>query len=196
MTVTKPLTRIKKPMKNRNRFVGYVILLSIAMLAGLVATDVLLWATVGPGQAVVNRGKPSVLGLPQTLIPASSEPSFRYSVQGKVDPFKPFISPESVLKTTFGKRLPKSISSLQLYPIEQYRLVGIAGSNKGYTAIVKDIVGKFYPLTVGTIIGVEKGRVVQIQINKVLVEEKISRDKQTKFRTTYMTFQSEEEGKP
>jgi Tfp pilus assembly protein PilP len=182
-------------MKERNQFTVSAIFVSIVMLAVLVTMEMLSWAAVTPVQP--SKGKPSVLGLPQPIMPVSPEPAFVYSIGSKIDPFKPFIRLEPLPKAALSKKeLPASISALQLYPIEQYKLIGIAGSTKGYTAIIKDILGKFYPLTVGTIIGVEKGRVIQIQINKILVEERISQGKQMKSRIKYMTFQSEEEGKP
>jgi Tfp pilus assembly protein PilP len=144
------------------------------------------------------QGRPSILGLSQSLMAASATPPFSYSVQGKVDPFVPFVSlGPSGGKQPKNKELLKTISSLQLYPIEQYTLVGIAESKRGSTAIVQDFLGKFYPLTVGTIIGVQKGRVIQITVNRVLVEEKVKRGNETASKITYMTFRSEEEeGKP
>jgi type IV pilus assembly protein PilP len=150
------------------------------------------------GVPALQHGKQSIFGLPQSLMAASATPTFNYSVQGKVDPFVPFVNLGlAETKQPKKKELLRTISPLQLYPIEQYTLVGIAESKRSSTAIVKDFLGKFYPLSVGTIIGMEKGRVIQITANKVLVEEKVKRGKETTSKITYMTFHSEEEeGKP
>ncbi|MBM4270846.1 MAG: pilus assembly protein PilP [Deltaproteobacteria bacterium] len=99
-------------------------------------------------------------------------PEYRYNPTGKPDPFKPFIEEEITEKQKLEKRkeaLP--ISPLQRAGVEQFRLVGIAGTESSRKAIVQDVNNKFYPIFVGTIIGRNNGKVVEILADRVIVEE-------------------------
>ncbi len=127
---------------------------------------------VGAGGA--GAKKPPVVG------PAAS-PVFIYRAAGKSDPFRPFIETDPILKKKREEALKKkpsmkiqSISPLQQAEIEHFRLVGIVGDEMSCMAIVEDgVAKKFYPLYVGTYIGLKGGRVASILPDRVIVEERV-----------------------
>ncbi len=118
----------------------------------------------------------------------------------KPDPFRPFIELDqekalALKKKTENKALP--VSPLQRAEIDQFRLLGIAGDERSRTAIVDDGKGKFYPLIVGTAIGMNQGRVAQILADRVIVEELTKERGKKKVKRIIMKLRrDEEERKP
>jgi|GEM_PF-658354 len=101
---------------------------------------------------------------------------FTYDPKGKPDPFKPFVDAELALRKLKEAQLKKQQQKLPLSPlqrvgIEQFRLVGIGGNEKGRTAVVQDMTGKYYTLSIGTPIGMNKGKVAIINGDRVVIEE-------------------------
>ena len=132
-----------------------------------------------------------------------------YLPTGKTDPFKPFIETDLVLKKKMEEELMKKaaaakgrpISPLQQVEIEQLHLVGIAGGDQGRTAIVEDgVAKKHYPLSVGTYIGMNGGRIVSIQPDRVIIEERLPGQaknvKKAKVKRITVMLHKEDEGKP
>jgi len=131
-----------------------------------------------------------------------------YRPAGKPDPFYPFIETdlaiqkkreEDLKKKTAMKSAVKarSIPPLQQSEIGQFRLVGIAGDETRRTAVVEDgTVKKFYPLSVGTVIGPNEGRVAEILPDRVIVEERIEdpnpKAKKAQMKRTTMMLRKEE----
>ncbi len=158
----------------------------------------------GPGEKAAPAA-PSV----SAAAPAPPSP-YSYQPAGKADPFVPFIELELALKkkqdeelktkTTVKKRsLP--VSPLQQAEIGQFRLVGIAGDEQRRTAMVEEgVAKKYYPLYVGTHIGLNGGRVVSILPDRVIVEERIQDEtkkvKKAEIRRIPLMLHKEEEGKP
>jgi type IV pilus assembly protein PilP len=60
---------------------------------------------------------------------------------------------------------------LQRAEADQYRVVGIAGDKDHRVAVAEDDKKKFYPLVIGTRIGLRDGKVVEIMADRVIVEE-------------------------
>ena len=118
----------------------------------------------------------------------------------KPDPFRPFIELDqakalALKKKAESKALP--VSPLQRAEIDQFRLIGIAGDERSRTAMVDDGKGKFYPLIVGTGIGMNEGRVAQILVDRVVVEEVTKERGKKKVKRIIMKLRrDEEEGKP
>ncbi len=124
-----------------------------------------------------------------------SSASYSYNPTGKPDPFKPFIE----ITTTGGveERLTP-LPPLQRYGIEEFSLVGVAWSNRKRIAMVENSAGKTYFLYKGARIGVNKGRVVKILSDRVIVEESL-RDpsgKTDKQRVVLQLRTDENGGKP
>ncbi len=110
---------------------------------------------------------------PASISPVSQTPDnvYSYNPLGKPDPFKPFINIDlTSLKTTKEKKT-ESIFPLERVEIESFRLVGIAGDNMRRVAIVEDVAKKFYPLFIGTRIGLHNGKVSEILADRVAVDE-------------------------
>ena len=64
-----------------------------------------------------------------------------------------------------------SIYPLQRLALHQFKLVGIAGNSSSRTAMVQDPAGKFYPLFIGTQMGLNGAKVVEIRESSVILEE-------------------------
>jgi len=165
----------------RRRFIlvvmgGILVLLlaGVTSAPGLRAADL---KTLPPAAPAGGSGGPSAKPIPAAALPPT--PTYEYNAAGKPDPFKPFMETEPILKKkeenlikkTVGKGGP--LSPLQQVDIEQLRLVGITGDQNRYVAIVEDgVAKKYYPLFVGTHIGLNGGRVAAILPDRVIVEEK------------------------
>jgi type IV pilus assembly protein PilP len=97
-----------------------------------------------------------------------------YNAKGKVDPFEALLRDESAsavagAKLKAKKRDPQS--PLEKIDLGQLKLVGIIAAPSGNRALVEESTGKGYILREGTYVGLNSGKVVNIAIDKVLVEE-------------------------
>lgn len=148
------------------------------------------------GSADVSHGwaAPSVAGIdkkgkpatpPAVVKPVVAPAMYHYNSKGKADPFKPFMEtdPEVIKRKSAElakkkvKALSKVINPLQKEDIGKFLLVGITGDAKRRTAIVEDKTAKrHYPLSLGTFIGQNGGRVTAILPDKVIVEERVNSD--------------------
>lgn len=112
-------------------------------------------------------------------VPASSPAlnqagPYSYNPAGKPDPFRPFIvieKPKPKVATDSKREEPQSIFPLQRADTTNYKVVGIVGSEDHRMAIAEDAKKKFYPLLIGTRIGLRSGKVVEILSDRVIVEE-------------------------
>jgi Tfp pilus assembly protein PilP len=162
--------------------------------------------TLPPSVPAGGSGALPAKPVASAALPAAQ--AYGYNVAGKADPFKPFMETDPALKTKKTEDLKKKtavqsgpISPLQRLDIAQFRLVGIAGDQKRCVAVVEDGVAKrYYPLFVGTFIGLNGGRVAAILPDRVIVEEKAGeqakKGKITKIRRVTVMLHKEEEGKP
>ena len=188
-------------MKRRHSIAGIVGGVLIFLLAGGMG-PVASWAA--ETKASPSAPSAAVAGGPGTQpVPAAvpEATGYIYLPAGKPDPFKPFMETDLALKTkkeedlrkkTVGKGVP--ISPLQRADIGQFRLVGIAGDANRRMAIVTDgTTKKFYPLFVGTYIGLNGGRVAAILPDRVIVEEKAEKKaKKAKIRRMTVMLRKEE----
>lgn len=166
------------------------------------------WAAEKPGDSRPAAAVASGAG--QKVAPAAAPPAasrdYRYSAAGKSDPFQPFMETDpEVIKKREAVTLKKkaalksaSVSMLQQADVDHFRLVGIIGNDAQRTAVVVDgTTKKFYPLSVGTFIGLNSGQVTAIGSDRVIVTEPAEtkgRKRQTKRIT--MRLYKEEEGRP
>jgi type IV pilus assembly protein PilP len=101
-----------------------------------------------------------------------SENTYNYNPLGKTDPFRPFVEEDPAFQKKIAeKKEVISIFPLQRLDVDKFRIVGIAGDQSRRIAIAEDAVKKYYPLFVGTHIGLHKGRVMEILPDRVIVEE-------------------------
>ena len=97
-----------------------------------------------------------------------------YNPLGKVDPFEPLFKerPEiTQVKRKLKKRTPRT--PLEKIAISQLKLVGIVLAPSGNKALVQEASGKGYIIKKGTYIGLNSGKVVDIQKNNVIIKEEV-----------------------
>lgn len=120
------------------------------------------------------------------------EAAYRYDPAGRRDPFFSLILMER-LQEAKAEQLPP----LQRYPVEQFRVQGIAWERTGHVAMLHAPDGRGYMVRQGNIVGRNKGVVKQITPKTVVVEERLKSlrgELQTKV-TTLELRKKEEAGK-
>ena len=101
---------------------------------------------------------------------------YSYNPEGKIDPFEPlFRAKPKVEETQKKKKRPKRVprTPLEMVDISQLKLSAIIMAPSGNRALVEEASGKGYVIRVGTPIGIHWGEVVDIQIDRVIVEEEV-----------------------
>ncbi len=98
---------------------------------------------------------------------AKPAPEQLYNPKGKRDPFEPFLKTERKGSEANLAAVPP----LQRYDINELRFVGVIWTAKGARALVEDIEGKGYSVTVGTKIGRSGGVVTRITDGQLFVGE-------------------------
>jgi type IV pilus assembly protein PilP len=97
----------------------------------------------------------------------------RYKAQGRIDPFEPLFKKKrgeaKVWRPKRGQRLPRT--PLERIDLGQLKLVAIVEARSGNKAMVEETSGKGYVIEKGTFIGTNAGKVVSIDMTKVLVKE-------------------------
>jgi type IV pilus assembly protein PilP len=157
-------------------------------IAGSVVAFLLLWVGSGYAAAAAPPGDAKE-------VPAAS---YHYNPVGKADPFRPFVEKEPVVKKKAEKINASSIFPLQKAGLDQFNLVGIIGDAERRLAIVEatDNKGKFYPLALGTIIGLNNGKVVEIKSDMIVIEELTKGSSRQKVNRIKIKLRKEEEGTP
>jgi type IV pilus assembly protein PilP len=95
------------------------------------------------------------------------QPSYFYTPIGKRDPFRPYFV--DVRKEPIDPN--RARTELEMFDLEQLRLVAILTGMETPMAMVEDPENKGYPITIGTPIGKNGGRVARITKDDVVVEE-------------------------
>jgi type IV pilus assembly protein PilP len=107
--------------------------------------------------------------------PAGKETPEPYNPQGKIDPFEPLYKDEPEIPAAsqhkHKKRVPRT--PLERIDLGQLKLVGIIVAPSGNRALVQEASGKGYIIKEGTYIGLNSGRVAEIQPDRVIIEEEI-----------------------
>ncbi len=125
--------------------------------------------------------------------------SYSFNPAGKPDPFRPFVEKDPVLKKKAETAAALSIFPLQKVDLDQFNLIGIAGEGERRLAVVetKDSKGsRFYALTLGTVIGLHKGKVVEIKNDLIVVEEATALRSGKKPNRIIKKLRKDEEGIP
>jgi type IV pilus assembly protein PilP len=103
-------------------------------------------------------------------------PAF-YNPENKIDPFMPLFKEgpkediEISQKVEREKRLPRT--PLERIDLSQLKLVGIIQSPSGNKGLVEEATGKGYIISMGTYMGTNGGRVVEISKDRVIIEEEV-----------------------
>lgn len=130
----------------------------------------------------------------EDILVSSEKPTL--DSKGRKDPFKSFIDTAAEVKKEKPKGGGLPLSPLQRQNLSVFNLVGITGNDQdGWRAIMEDGEKKFYPIVEGTLIGIEQGRVVSIESDRVIVAVK-SADQKGKTNHITMMLHKDIEGTP
>ena len=96
-----------------------------------------------------------------------------YNAKGRFDPFQPLFKDdqeeEPAPKKARKRRTPRT--PLERVALSQLKLSAIMRTAKGNSAIVEDTTGKGYIIRKGTYIGLNSGQVIEINKDRVMIEE-------------------------
>ena len=173
------------------------------LLAGSLAFVFLLAVSVtaAPAAAPPAEVKPAAQQVAKPEAAPPEMPEYRYDQKGKIDPFKPFVRLELPTATKKGpekKKLSGNLTPLQRVALDKVRVTGIAGTSSKRVAMVEDGGGKGYIVYLGTLIGPDGGKVIQILPDRVVVEERHqeSKGKEKSHRVALKLHKEEGEGRP
>lgn len=198
------MERTRKQLRNGKLLAGS---LALVFLLAVSATAAPAAAPTAAAPAALNTAVATAIpaAAPATVTPAEAAvemPEYRYDPKGKIDPFKPFVRieiPTAVKKGPEKKKYTGNLTPLQRVPLDKVRVTGIAGSAAKRVALVEDGLGKAYMVYLGTLMGENGGRVIQIFPDRVIVEEKIgegSKGKEKSHRVALKLHKEEGEGRP
>jgi Tfp pilus assembly protein PilP len=129
-----------------------------------------------------------------SALAATNATGFKYRMEGRMDPFAPFISD----KTEEGQNPndivegEEQLTGMQLFEPGQLTLVALVATSDQKFAMVQDVTGKGYVVKEGTKIG-RRGIVQSILPNKVIIEEIATTRAGTKLTSeTVMVLRKEE----
>ncbi len=94
-----------------------------------------------------------------------ADKEYRYVPEGKTDPFESFIT------VKLNADAEGAASPLERFALSQLIVTGIIWQTDNARALVEDPAGKGYIVGVGAAIGKNKGRIIGIDDNRVLVKE-------------------------
>jgi type IV pilus assembly protein PilP len=118
--------------------------------------------------------QPKAVQTAAAAVPAVQKPESVYSYRpsGKPDPFRPLVDTKIAAASKVKAAKQQSIFPLQKAGAENFTVVGIMGDENRRMAVVEDAAKKFYPLFIGTSMGLNNGKVTDIQADRVIVEER------------------------
>ena len=130
------------------------------------AVAVAVAAACGGGEkADPNAAKPAPQKVAKAEAAAPTAAAYHYDPTDKVDPFKSYIKRQITLDST------AEASPLERFDLSQLVVMGIIWGVDEPRALVRDPTGKGYIVRAGTPIGKNKGRILRIEDNKVVVKE-------------------------
>ena len=138
--------------------------LLIACLAGCVLVACSSEPAPAPKAQSKAGGKPAFAPSPEAALVEEEPEEYRYDSTGKPDPFRSFVRLEDELDE--GITTP-----LERFDLSQLEVTAIIWNSDRARALIRDPAGKGYIVSTGAPIGKNKGRVVSIQDNVVLVKE-------------------------
>lgn len=194
------MERTRKQLRKSKLLAGS---LALVFLLAVSATAVPAAAPPAAPATAVASAIPAAA--PATVKPeeaAVEMPEYRYDSKGKTDPFKPFVRlelPTAAKKGPEKKKYTGNLTPLQRVSLDKVRVTGIAGSQAKRVAMVEDGAGKGYIVYLGTLIGENGGRVIQILPDRVIVEEKVGeggKGKEKSHRVALKLHKEEGEGRP
>ena len=104
---------------------------------------------------------------------------FKYRPQGKVDPFLPLIakkkktipSKSDTVQKAIRKKRTRILTLLEKFDLSQLKLTAVLRTSKNAVAIVEETSGRGFVVKTGTRIGLNSGRVVDILMDRIIIQE-------------------------
>jgi type IV pilus assembly protein PilP len=137
----------------------------ILRCAGVVALSLALAAGCGKDKVDPAAAKTAAPNVAKTAPAAPVAVAYHYDPTDKIDPFKSYIRRQVTLESD------ATSSPLERFDLSQLIVMGIIWGVDEPRALVKDPTGKGYIVKAGTPIGKNKGRILRIEDNKVVVKE-------------------------
>lgn len=99
----------------------------------------------------------------------------RYDPAGKIDPFEPLFkeTPSVIASTETKYKRRRPLTPLEKIDVSQLKLMGVIRAESGNRALLVDATGKGYIVTTGTYVGINGGRVVEIEKQSAFIEEEV-----------------------
>ena len=123
-----------------------------------------------------------------------SEDDFSYQLEGRPDPFLPFITEKTTTNEIADEiiEVEEELTGMRRFEPGQLKLVAVMFADSGKLAMVEDVTGKGYVLREGTEIG-KRGVVEEIRRHEVIIKE-TSRTRSGKEIVNYITMRLQKEG--
>lgn len=132
---------------------------------------------------------------PEKIAVITKGSSFTYQLEGRPDPFLPFLSEKAQANPDEILQPHEKLTGMQLFEPGQLTLVGLVRTPDRKLAMVQDVTGKGYIIKVGTKIG-RRGVVTAIIPNKVVITEtSMTRSGRKLTDTIVMVLRKEEKKK-
>ncbi len=123
-----------------------------------------------------------------------SEDDFTYELEGRPDPFLPFITEKTTTNEITDEiiEVEEELTGMRRFEPGQLKLVAVMYSGTGRLAMVEDVTGKGYVLHEGTEIG-KRGVVEEIRARELIIKE-TSRTRSGKEIVNFITMRLQKEG--
>lgn len=122
-------------------------------------------AACGKDKPETAAAKPQVAKVAKVAPEAPVAVAYHYDPTDKADPFKSYIRRQVTLESE------ETTSPLERFDLSQLTVMGIIWGVDEPRALVRDPTGKGYIVRAGTPIGKNKGRILRIEDNKLVVKE-------------------------
>ena len=149
-------------------------ILRIPCLRGLVCVAILqVWCS---STALANLNKTSTDFLrnkAEAVLNETPAPEFQYQLEGRPDPFKPFISETASTQNVTNDDIVDEnieLTGMRQFEPGQLTLVAIMHNNSSAMGMVEDVTGKGYFIKTGMAIG-RRGVITQIDKDQVTITE-------------------------
>ena len=124
----------------------------------------------GGSSVTIKKSEPVKPMIAATNIRPGGIPAL-YNPAGKIDPFEPLFREKAVMAKKKKKIKRQPQTPLERIDLSQLKLVGIILAASGNRALVEESSGKGYVVKTGTYIGINGGKIVEIDKELVTVEE-------------------------
>lgn len=112
-----------------------------------------------------------------SLVQETMQRTSTYDPKGRFDPFEPLFQEKPKVEIAKGpkektkRRIPQT--PLEKVALSQLKLTAVIRAPTGNRGMVVDATGKGYVVQNGTYIGLNSGRVIQIENDRIIIEENI-----------------------